>query len=187
MKGRWRVTREDRDLAGFSPEVKQKTFLLRALWVAIGDPISRSVFCPRTVRVQILRLFGATIGSGVVFRHGVRVHWPWNLKIGDNSWVGVGTWILNLELVSIGKNVCISQDVLLCTGSHRADDPEFGYDNAPITVCDGAWIAIRATVLRGVTIGEGAVVGATSLVTTNVGPNQQVLPPRANQPRWKVK
>ncbi|GAA2064434.1 hypothetical protein GCM10009722_27270 [Williamsia deligens] len=65
----------------------------------------------------ILRAFGASIGHGVVFRHNVRVHWPWRLTIGDNSWIGEGAWILNLERVHIGDDVCISQDVLLCTGS----------------------------------------------------------------------
>lgn len=165
----------------------EASFLRRAVWIALFDPLCRSVLCPRVLRIFVLRRFGARIGRGVVFRHNVRVHWPWKLSVGDNSWIGVGTWILNLEDVRIGSNVCISQDVLICTGSHRADDPAFVYDNAPISIEDGAWVAVRATVLRGVTIGEGAVVGATSLVTTNVGAHKQVLPPRANEPRWKVK
>ncbi len=133
------------------------------------------------LRVAVLRAFGAEIGRDVVFRHRVRVHWPWKLRVGDGSWVGEGVWILNLERVDIGSNVCISQEVLLCTGSHDRESPTFEFDNAPITVGDDVWVATRATVLRGCVIGNGAVVGATALVTSDVAPNSTVLAPRAVQ------
>jgi putative colanic acid biosynthesis acetyltransferase WcaF len=109
----------------------------------------------------------------------VRIHWPWKLVIGDNSWVGEGAWILNLEPVIIGDDVCISQDVLLCTGSHDRHSPTFEFDNAPIRINDGVWVATRATILRGVEIGEDAVVGATALVTSNVPAGALVRAPRA--------
>jgi putative colanic acid biosynthesis acetyltransferase WcaF len=69
--------------------------------------------------------------------------------------------------------------VLLCTGSHDRTSASFEFDNAPIRVEDGAWVAARATVLRGVTIGRDAVVGATALVTRDVPPQGVVLAPRA--------
>ncbi|WP_348639222.1 DapH/DapD/GlmU-related protein [Williamsia sp. 1138] len=134
---------------------------------------------PSKLRVFVLRLFGADIGRNVLIRHSVTIHWPWKLRIGDNSWVGEGAWILNLEPVSIGSNCCISQDVLICTGSHDRRSATFEFDNAPIVIGDGAWIAARATVLRGVTIGEHAVVGACSLVFTDVGPSKLIHYPAA--------
>ena len=67
-----------------------------------------------------------------------------------------------------------STGVLLCTGSHDHRSPSFEFDNAPIVVEDGAWAAARATVLRGVTVGREAVVGATALVTSDVSPGQIV-------------
>ncbi|WP_232528872.1 hypothetical protein [Mycetocola zhujimingii] len=81
--------------------------------------------------------------------------------------------------MTIGSDVCISQGVLLCTGSHDRRSPTFEFDNAPIVVGDGAWIAARATVLRGSTIGHDAVVGATALVSDSVRPGALVLAPRA--------
>ena len=51
--------------------------------------------------------------------------------------VGEGAWLLNLEPITIGHDVCISQEALLCTGSHDRHDPAFGYDNGPIVVEDG--------------------------------------------------
>jgi putative colanic acid biosynthesis acetyltransferase WcaF len=127
----------------------------------------------------VLRLFGAKIAAGVLVRHEVKIHWPWKLAIGRNSWVGEDVWILNLEDVTIGSNTCISQGVLLCTGSHDRRSATFEFDNAPIAVGDSVWVAARATVLRGVRIGDGATVGATALVTADVPAGTTVL---ATQP-----
>ncbi|WP_034253968.1 MULTISPECIES: DapH/DapD/GlmU-related protein [Arsenicicoccus] len=149
-----------------------------AAWVLL-EPLLRSVLVPSRFRVRVLRAFGAEIGTGVLLRHDVRIHWPWKLRIGSDCWVGVGAWLLNLEPITIGDDVCISQGVLLCTGSHQADNPAFEFDNAPIHVEDGAWIATRATILRGVTIGRDAVVGATALVVKDVEPGARVLAPQA--------
>ncbi|MDV7132534.1 DapH/DapD/GlmU-related protein [Williamsia muralis] len=155
--------------------------LWQVLWLAV-----RSVFqkwwMPAALRVRILRAFGAEIGTGVLIRHDVTIHWPWKLTIGDNSWIGEGAWILNLEPVVIGRNCCISQSVFLCTGSHDRNSPSFEFDNAPITIEDGAWVAARATVLRGVTVGRHAVVGACALVSRDISEGVLVL---ASPSQWK--
>lgn len=158
---------------------KGRPLATQALWVAASAFLVERIWCPPRLRVSVLRLFGARVGERVVIRHGVRIHWPWKLTVGDDVWIGVDAWLLNLEPISIQNNVCISQSALLCTGSHRADDPAFEFDNAPIHVAEGAWIATRATVLRGVTIGRNSVVGATALVTKDVPDNATVLAPRA--------
>ena len=151
----------------------------QVLWLLVSGLVVRRWWCPGSIRVAILRAFGAEIGRGVLIRHGVKIHWPWKLRVGDHSWIGEETWILNLEPVTIGADVCISQGVLLCTGSHDRHSPTFEFDNAPITVGDGAWVAARATVLRGVTIGAEAVVGATALVTRDVPERGISLAPRS--------
>lgn len=162
--------------AGYS---KGRSVLVCGLWLLAAEPLLRTIWCPRRIRVAVLRSFGAKIGTGVRIRHQVHIHWPWKLEIGDDSWIGVGARLLNLEPIIIGSNVCISQEALLCTGSHQADDPAFGFDNAPIWVDDGAWIATRATVLRGVRIGAGALIGATALVAKDVGNDERWLAPGA--------
>jgi putative colanic acid biosynthesis acetyltransferase WcaF len=149
-------------------------------WLTVSGLIVMRWWCPTRVRISILRLFGAKIGTGVNLRHNVRIHWPWKLSIGDHSWIGEDTWILNLEPVVIGSHVCISQDVLLCTGSHDRRSPTFEFDNGPITIDDGAWVAARATVLRGSVIGRDAVIGATALVAgTKVAPGGVMVAPVA--------
>lgn len=151
----------------------------QVLWLLAQGLVTSRWWCPRSLRIAVLRAFGARIGEDVVIRHRVRVHWPWRLEVGAGSWIGEGSWILNLVDVSIGENVCVSQEVLLCTGSHDRSSPSFEFDNAPIRVEDDAWVAVRATVLRGVTIGRGAVVGASALVTRDVAPGAVVLAPAA--------
>ncbi|WP_211336658.1 DapH/DapD/GlmU-related protein [Luteococcus japonicus] len=105
------------------------------------------------------------------------MHWPWKLVVGENCWIGVGAWLLNLEPITIGDDVCVSQGALLCTGSHDANDPAFEFDNGPIVLQDGSWVATRATVLRGVTVGTDAIVGATALVAKDVPAGARIVAP----------
>ena len=168
-----------RNLGGFTGDGydKGRGRIAQAGWLAIDRLIFRRVWCPAPVRVKILRLFGASIGSGVLIRHEVQIHWPWKLTVGNNSWLGAGSWLLNVEPITIGSNVCISQGAFLCTGSHDRHSPTFEFDNGPIVIGDGVWIAARATVLRGVTIGAGSVVGACALVTKDMPAESTVLAP----------
>ena len=158
---------------------KGRPVWVQASWMAAWGLIASRWWCPRALRVALLRAFGASIASGTVIRHNVKIHWPWKLTVGPNTWIGDGVWILNLEPVTIGSDTCISQAAMLCTGSHDQTSPSFEFDNAPIVVGDHVWIAARATILRGVTIGDGATVGATALVTRDVAAGQTVLAPAA--------
>ena len=141
------------------PYDKGRGFVAQALWVAVSTLIFTQVWCPNRLRCALLRWFGANIGHGVLIKHRVRVQWPWKLSIGDNSWVGTDAELYNIDNIVIGSDVCISQHVYLCTGSHDRRSPTFEFDNGPIVVEDGAWLCARSTVLRGVTIGANSVVG----------------------------
>lgn len=171
-----------RRLANFSGAGydKGRSKLVQALWILTSTLVVERVWCPPALRVETLRIFGAKIGQRVLIRQGVRVHWPWKLAVGDDVWIGVDAWLLNLEPIEIGSDVCISQGAFLCTGSHDAKSPSFEFDNAPIRIQDGAWIAARATVLRGVSVGKGALVGATALVVNDVPDGGRALAPLAH-------
>jgi putative colanic acid biosynthesis acetyltransferase WcaF len=158
---------------------KGRSWPVQLLWLAVSRYITMQWWCPNRLRVGVLRAFGAQIGTGTLIRHDVKIHWPWKLEIGEHSWIGESTWILNLEQVAIGSDTCISQGVLLCTGSHDRFSPTFEFDNGPITVGDAVWVAAQATVLRGVHIAHGATVGATALVTGDVPEGATILAPRS--------
>lgn len=149
---------------------KGRPKLWQAAWFATQNLIFAKWWCPAAWRPKILRLFGAEIGERVFIRHRVRVLWPWKLSIGDDSWIGEGVWLLNLEPISIGQNVCLSQEAFLCTGNHDANDVAFEYLNKPIAVADGAWVGARALVTAG-----------TSIVAGHFIPSMTVASPRSEK------
>ena len=68
----------------------------------------------------------------------------------------------------IGENVSISPGTWLVTGTHDINDPDFAVSFKPIVIGNYVWIGVRATVLGGVTIGDGAIVMAGAMVTRDV-------------------
>lgn len=159
-----------RDLASFDTTGydRGRNKVWQGLWFAISFLIFQKFWCTNRWRTLILRLFGATVGESAFIRHDVRIMWPWKLSIGSNCWLGEGLRVINLEQVTIGNDVCISQEVMLCTGSHDHRKANFPYQNEPIVISDGAWIGARATVLPGANIGRCAVVAAGELVRGDV-------------------
>lgn len=112
----------------------------------------------------LLRLFGANIGNNVKIRPSAKIIYPWNLFIGNNSWIGDDTKIYNLDHIIIGSNVCISHHVFLNTGSHDYKMPNFKILKKRIVIHDSVWIASEVFVNLGVTINKNIVVGCKSLV-----------------------
>ena len=146
-----------------------RSLLVRSLWMFLGAPVFRSTWCVSSaLRCALLRLFGAEVGHHVVIRQGVSVKYPWHLSVGNYTWIGENVWIDNLTAVRLGSNVCLSQGAYLCTGNHDWTDPAFGLRVEPITIGNAAWVGARATVLPGVTLFEGAIAAAASVVTRSV-------------------
>ena len=172
-----------RDLSSFTRigYDKGRCVAVQAAWFAVQNLVFRKWWCPARLRVALLRAFGATVGQRVLVRHDVRVLWPWKLSIGDNAWIGEGAWLLNLEPIDVGSDVCVSQDALLCTGSHDHRTDDFRYRNAPIRLDHGCWVGARAVVLPGVTVGPGAVVAA-NMTASHDGSAGTVLVPGSAVP-----
>jgi putative colanic acid biosynthesis acetyltransferase WcaF len=143
--------------------------LWQALWFFLGLPLLRFSLVPSSgLRVNLLRWFGAQVGKGVVIKPGVRVKYPWRLKVGNDCWLGEDCWIDNLADIGLGDNVCISQGAYLCTGNHNWSDPAFGLLLGPITLGAGCWVGAKALLAPGVTLGEHAIAAAGSVVTQSI-------------------
>lgn len=119
-------------------------------------------------RRMLLRCFGASIGRGVLIRPTATITYPWNLAIGDHSWVGDNVCLYNLGQINIGSNAVISQQSYLCTGSHDYTRKSFPIYAKEITIEDECWLATSVYVGPGVCVGKGAVVGARSSVFKNL-------------------
>ncbi len=140
-----------------------------ALWVVAKCLFFVNPFpWPSSLRVALLRAFGAKIGEGVVVRSQVNVTFPWRLTIGNDVWLGEEVLILSLAPVTLESDICISQRAFLCTGSHDFRGPNFNLVTKPITIRRKSWIAAQAFIAPGVEIGEGSMVAAGSVVLENV-------------------
>jgi putative colanic acid biosynthesis acetyltransferase WcaF len=151
----------DRGAGGF----KEALWLFARLFLFQLCPFGFS-----TLKRTVLRAFGARIGRGVVIKPGVRITFPWKLEVGDYAWLGEECWLLNLEQITVGNNVCISQRAFLCTGSHNYKSPMFDLIVKPVAVEDGAWLGAGCWVGPGVTVGSHAVLTAGSVTGKNLEP-----------------
>ncbi|MFP5023355.1 LbetaH domain-containing protein [Pseudonocardia phyllosphaerae] len=129
-------------------------------WHVVSNAVFQKWWFPARLRPAVLRAFGAEVGDGVLIRQEVRIHWPWRLRIEGPAWIGHGAWLLNLDEITVAAHACISQEALLCTGSHDRHDPGFEHTNAPIAVGRGAWVCARATLLAGTVVEPHAIVGS---------------------------
>lgn len=119
-------------------------------------------------RRWLLRRFGAKVGKGVLIRPTVTITYPWNLSIGDHSWVGDDVVLYTLGEIDIGANVVISQRSYLCAADHDYTHPNFPIRARKIMVEAETWIAADVFMGPGVKIGRGAVIGARSSVFENM-------------------
>lgn len=123
---------------------------------------------PSSVKVKLLRLFGAKIGQGVLIKPNVNIKYPWFLEIGSDIWVGEGVWIDNLAKVTIGSNVVLSQGAYFLTGSHNYKKETFDLVLGEIILEEGVWIGAKAIVCPGVTCHGHSVLTAGSVATKDL-------------------
>lgn len=117
---------------------------------------------------------------------------PARITIGSRTHIGGGAGLLvAAQEISIGDDVLIAWDVLIVDHDSHSLDWEHRKNDvlawgrgekdwshvpiAPVRICDKAWIGVGVTILKGVVIGEGAVVAAKSVVTRDVPPWTEVM------------
>ncbi|MCG8579814.1 MAG: WcaF family extracellular polysaccharide biosynthesis acetyltransferase, partial [Bacteroidales bacterium] len=135
------------------------------LWWLIQDTLFR--LSPQVLygwRRFLLRLFGAKIGKGVLIRSSARFTYPWKISIGDYCWIGDCCELYSLGNIDIGSNVAVAHSVYFNTGLHLYDRVSFDIASKPIKIEDQCWITNDVYIGPGVTIKEGAIVGARSSV-----------------------
>lgn len=95
------------------------------------------------------------------------------IKMGARSWLGAAGQIYGNGNVTIGDDVLIGAQCVINTVSHEYADlnrpiNDQGINTAPVVIEDDVWIGLGCKILQGVTIGEGAIIGANSLVTKDI-------------------
>jgi acetyltransferase-like isoleucine patch superfamily enzyme len=126
------------------------------------------------MRLAYLRhVLGWEIGTRSSIHHGLKIYGGrGRVRIGDCSTLQMDCLIAGAGMadLTIGNNVAIAYRVCLTLGTHDILSPSFDGVTAPITIEDYVFIATNATILLGVTLGEGTVVTAGSVVTKSTPP-----------------
>ena len=118
---------------------------------------------PSSFKATILRLFGAKLGVGIVFKPCINIKFPWKLTIGNYCWIGENVWIDNLDFVVIEDNVCISQGAFLLTGNHNYKKSTFDLETGKIILKSGVWIGAMSIVCPNVICNQNSVLSVGSI------------------------
>ena len=159
------------DLTAIQRSKSLREVLTRALWYLVSVipfNLPGRFFSP--LRLFLLRAFGANIHSQALICSGVKIWFPHNLQIGQATTIGRKVEIYNYSPVIIGSNTVVSQYSYICTASHDYSSPYMTFYSSPIHISSNVWIAASTMLCPGVSIGDGCVVGARSLVTSNLPP-----------------
>jgi acetyltransferase-like isoleucine patch superfamily enzyme len=158
-------------------------YILRALNDVFGYLINYFVlnfklFLKNSVIYPGVKIYGARnirIGRDVAIRENCYLNAPKGgfVHIGEDVFIGMFCVIDGTGGVVIGNGAAISYHTSIISASHRYDDLAFpsgeqGFTALGIKIEDNVWIGANASILDGVTIGEGAIIGAGSVVTSDI-------------------
>ena len=114
-------------------------------------------------------LYGLRMGRSNLHR-SVFLLSPWHIRVGDNVNIQMNCFLDGRGGLTIGNNVDLTPGVRILTEGHDIDSPDYATVTKPVQICDHVVIGSWALIMPGVTLGEGAVVGAGSVVTRTVEP-----------------
>ena len=147
------------------------------------------------LKVFLLRWCGVQIGENVRINSSAVFSGDGSLTIGDDVWIGAGTFICPVGdgSVTIGSHVDLGPQVMIVTGSHEIDLSGLhiggGGSSSPVVIGDGCWLGARALILPGVTLQRKTLVAAGAVMTEgpNVGNCLLAGVPARVRRRWEVK
>ena len=143
--------------------------------IRITMEINNRYHTPEELRVLFSELWGIEIPEGFAMFPPFNTDCGKNTHIGERLFMNSGCKFQDQGGIFIDDDCLLGHNVTLCTINHNPDPDQRGdMSFAPIRIEDKAWIGANATVLQGVTIGEGAIVAAGAVVTKDVAPRTVV-------------
>lgn len=162
-------TKEQRD--AYSSPWTLATRLKGGMWSIVWCVLFRPTPKPLSPwRVLLLRLFGAKVTGTPFVASSARVRMPWNLTLEDRACIAPDAEIYNLGPCILRARATVTQRAYLCGGTHDLTLPSLPLVTGTIEIGADAFVGAQAMILPGVRVGEGAVVGAGSVVTKDVEP-----------------
>ena|ERR1700753_1428317 len=163
--------RTDQDSLPSDPSFSFGNRLFRAVWLLVWFLLAS--WTPPFLhawRRFLLRCFGAKIANTAHMYASARVWYPPNLEMGEYACLGPRVDCYCMAKIILGEYALASQGANLCAGTHDIDHPQFQLTTRPIQIGARAWIAAEAFVGPGVTVGEGAVLGARGVAFKDLKP-----------------
>lgn len=158
------------DLSKYQRHNSRKHQLIRTLWAVVWTLLARPL--PKSIgsgwKRFLLRVFGAKIHQTAIVYSSAKVFYPANLVMEEYACLGPEVNCYNGGIIRIGAHSTVSQGAFLCTESHDITDTLHRPFAASITIEEQAWIASEAFIGPGVTVKQGAVVGARAVVFKDV-------------------
>ena len=155
----------DQDPFKGAPSFSLAHRLIRVIWGIVWTLLASWTPAPmHRWRIFLLNLFGASVHPSAHIYSSVKIWYPANLVMQEHACLAPRVTCYNMNIIQIGKNAIVSQDVTLCGGTHDITDPRFQLITKPIFIGEGAWVAANAFVGPGVNIAAGSVVGACGVV-----------------------
>lgn len=160
------------DLSKYKSSFTLKNKLYRIIWNLTYWLMFRPFSLPffRIWRIFILNIFGANVNYSSLVHASTKIWAPYNLEMEKHACLGKEVDCYNQGKITIKANAVVSQKSYLCASSHDISDKRHPLITAPIIIEDQAWVAADTFIGPGVTIGQGAVVGARASVFKNVAP-----------------
>lgn len=156
----------------YTKKQKLRRLFFRIVWTLFAEPFPQATM--RRWNIFLLNLFGAKISKTAVVYSSIKVFMPENLVMDDNACLAGHTIVENAAKVHLMENSIVSQYSYLCTASHDIRNDNFAQFSKPITIGKKAWVTAGCFIGPGVTVEDGAVVGARSAVFKDVKANTVV-------------
>lgn len=166
----------EKDLAGemVSPSDPGYDEQINSIWATmkLAAELNDGYHTPDEVRSYLSRITGREIDPSVTLLPPFYVDFGRNIRIGKGCFIQQCCTFFDRGGITLGNDVFIGPKVNLITINHDVNpDNRSATYCRPIVIEDKVWIGINSTVLPGVRIGHGAIVGANSVVTKDVAPN----------------
>jgi len=131
------------------------------------------------MRYVLLKSISPKIGDNVSVHEDVYLFFPENLEIGSNVSIHPMSYIDACGGIQIGNDVSIAHATSILSSSHLYDNCEIPINNQGVVmketvIGNDVWIGSKATILYGVNVGDGCIVGANSLVNKSIEPFHMV-------------
>ena len=128
-------------------------------------------FPSRCLRSAYLKLYLARFGCGTGVQMGCRFLNGRKIFLGDRNVINFDCLLDGRRhAIRVGNDVSIGPEASILTLGHDPQSADFADKGGDVIIGDRAWICYRAIILPGVSIGEGAVVGAGAVVSRDVEP-----------------